>query len=96
MSSNANRKLTINHKNNTCFELIAFSMMDVPILVAAPTELVAIPAINRGAAAPAVVKVKIPPAIVKLPPITLALVPTERPILHLYSCKRSVVNDNIL
>ena len=63
-------------------------MIDVPILVAAPTELVAIPAINRGAAAPAVVKVKMPPAIVKLPPITLALVPTERPILHLCNCTR--------
>ena len=53
------------------------------MLVAAPTELVAIPAMRRGAAAPAVVSVKIPPAIVKLPPTTLALVPTERPILHL-------------
>ena len=78
----------LHSKYNTCFELIAFSIIDVPILVAAPTELVAIPAIKRGAAAPAVVNVKMPPAIVKLPPITLALVPTERPILHLYNCAR--------
>ena len=67
----------------TCFEFIAFSMMEVPMLVAAPTELVAIPAMRSGAAAPAVVKVRIPPAIVRLPPTTLALVPTDRPILHL-------------
>ena len=87
-SINDHRKLTNGLEKNTCFELIAFSMIDVPILVAAPTELVAIPAINRGAAAPAVVNVKMPPAIVKLPPITLALVPTERPILHLYNCTR--------
>ena len=68
----------------TCFEFIAFSMIDVPIFVAAPTELVAIPAMRRGAAAPAVVNVRMPPAIVRLPPTTLALVPTPRPILHLY------------
>ena len=55
------------------------------MFVAAPTELVAIPAMRRGAARPAVVNVKIPPAIVKLPPITLVLVPTERPILHLFN-----------
>ena len=36
---------------------------DVPIFVAAPTEDVAMPAISKGAAAPAVVKVKMPPAI---------------------------------
>ena len=59
-------------------------MIDVPIFVAAPTELVAIPAMRRGAAAPAVVNVRMPPAIVRLPPTTLALVPTPRPILHLY------------
>ena len=62
---------------------MAFSMIDVPIFVAAPTELVAIPAMRRGAAAPAVVSVNIPPAIVKLPPTTLVLVPIDRPILHL-------------
>ena len=33
------------------------------MLVAAPTEDVAMPAISKGAAAPAVVKVKMPPAI---------------------------------
>ena len=69
--------------NFTCFELIAFSITDVPILVAAPTEPVAIPAMRRGAAAPAVVRVKIPPAIVKLPPMILVLVPTDLPTLHL-------------
>ena len=69
---------------STCFEFIAFSIMDVPIFVAAPTELVAIPAMRRGAAAPAVVSVKIPPAMVKLPPTTLALAPIEREILHLF------------
>ena len=58
-------------------------MTDVPMLVAAPTELVAIPAIKRGAARPAVVKVKIPPAMVKLPPTTLALVPTDFVMRHL-------------
>ena len=64
---------------------MAFSIIEVPMLVAAPTELVAIPAMRSGAAAPAVVKVKMPPAIVRLPPITLVLVPTERPILHLFN-----------
>ena len=59
------------------------SMTDVPMLVAAPTELVAIPAISRGAARPAVVRVKIPPAMVRDPPTTLALVPTERVMRHL-------------
>ena len=68
---------------STCFEFIAFSIMEVPIFVAAPTELVAIPAIRSGAAAPAVVNVKIPPAIVRLPPTTLVPVPIDRPILHL-------------
>ena len=53
------------------------------MFVAAPTELVAIPAIRSGAANPAVVRVKIPPAIVKDPPTTLALVPTERVMRHL-------------
>ena len=53
------------------------------MLVADPTAPVAIPAMRRGAAAPAVVSVKIPPAIVKLPPTTLALAPIEREILHL-------------
>ena len=60
-------------------------MTDVPIFVAAPTELVAIPAMRSGAAAPAVVKVKMPPAIVKLPPTTLVPVPIDLPILHLES-----------
>ena len=55
---------------------MAFSAREVPMLVAAPTELVASPAMRRGAAAPAVAKVKTPPAIVRLPPITEALVPT--------------------
>ena len=53
------------------------------MLVADPTAPVAIPAMRRGAAAPAVVSVNIPPAIVKLPPTTLVLVPIDRPILHL-------------
>ena len=53
------------------------------MFVAAPTELVAIPAMRRGAAAPAVVNVKIPPAIVRLPPTTLVPVPIDLPILHL-------------
>ena len=59
------------------------SMSDVPMLVAAPTELVAIPAMRSGAASPAVVTVNTPPAIVRLPPTTLALVPSDREILHL-------------
>jgi len=60
-----------------------FSTTDVPMLVAAPTLLVAMPAINRGAARPAVVSVKMPPAMVKLPPTTLALVPTDLLTRHL-------------
>ena len=70
-------------KELTCFELIIFSMRDVPMLVAAPTELVAIPAMRRGEARPAVVKVRIPPAMVKLPPTTEALVPTDLVIRQL-------------
>ena len=58
-------------------------MSDVPMLVAAPTELVAIPAMRSGAASPAVVTVNTPPAIIRLPPTTLALVPSDRDILHL-------------
>ena len=58
-------------------------MSDVPMLVAAPTELVAIPAMRSGAASPAVVTVNTPPAMVRLPPTTLALVPRDRDILHL-------------
>ena len=64
-------------------------MSDVPMLVAAPTELVAIPAMRRGAARPAVVTVSTPPAIVRLPPTTLALVPSERVILHLQEDDKS-------
>ena len=67
----------------TCFELMIFSMSDVPIFVAAPTDDVAIPAISNGAASPAVVKVKMPPAMVRLPPTTEALVPTDFVMRHL-------------
>ncbi len=59
------------------------SARDVPMFVAAPTELVAIPAINSGAARPAVVRVKIPPAMVKEPPTTLVEVPTVLLTRHL-------------
>ena len=44
------------------------------------------PAINNGAAAPAVVNVKIPPAMVKHPPVIDALVPT--PLTDRHLCKR--------
>ena len=67
----------------TCFELMIFSTTDVPMLVAAPTELVAMPAMMSGAARPAVVNVRMPPAIVRLPPTTLALVPTDLLTRHL-------------
>ena len=59
------------------------SIMEVPMLVPAPTEEVAMPAISNGAAAPAVVKVKMPPAIVRPPPTIDALVPTVCTDLHL-------------
>ena len=65
-----------------------FSRTDDPILVAAPTELVARPAMMRGAARPPVVRVRIPPAMVRLPPTTFAPVPTVRVILHLSERKR--------
>ena len=68
---------------STCLELMILSKRDVPMLVAVPNELVAIPAMSSGAAAPAVVTVKTPPAMVRLPPTTLALVPRDREILHL-------------
>ena len=46
---------------------------------------------DRGidAARPAVVTVSTPPAIVRLPPTTLALVPSERVILHLQEDDKS-------
>ena len=47
---------------------------DVPIFVAAPTEDVAMPAISKGAAAPAVVNVKMPPAIKRYLGVILDLV----------------------
>ena len=47
---------------------------DVPIFVAAPTEDVAMPAISKGAAAPAVVNVKMPPAIKRYSGVILDLV----------------------
>ena len=65
-----------------------FSRTDDPILVAAPTELVARPAMMRGAARPPVVRVRIPPAMVRLPPTTFAPVPTVRVILHLSEGER--------
>ena len=65
-----------------------FSRTDDPILVAAPTELVARPAMMRGAARPPVVRVRIPPAMVRLPPTTFAPVPTVRVILHLCEGER--------
>ena len=68
---------------STCLEAIIFSRTEDPMLVAAPTELVAMPAMMRGAARPPVVRVRMPPAIVRLPPTTLAPVPTVRVILHL-------------
>ena len=60
-----------------------FSMSEVPMLVAAPTEEVAMPAMRSGAASPAVVRVRMPPAMVRLPPTTEALVPTDLVIRHL-------------
>ena len=66
-----------------------FSRTDDPILVAAPTELVARPAMMRGAARPPVVRVRIPPAMVRLPPTTFAPVPTVRVILHLSEGERA-------
>ena len=53
------------------------------MLVAAPTEEVAMPAMRSGAASPAVVRVRMPPAMVRLPPTTEALVPTDLVIRHL-------------
>ena len=64
-------------------ELMAFSASEVPMLVAAPTEEVARPAMRRGAAAPAVARVRTPPAMVRPPPMTLALVPTPLVTLQL-------------
>ena len=46
----------------------------MPIFVAAPTEDVAMPAISKGAAAPAVVNVKMPPAIKRYLGVILDLV----------------------
>ncbi len=64
------------------------STTDVPMFVAAPTDDVAIPAMSSGDASPAVVRVRMPPAMVREPPTTLAEVPTDLLTRHLTKKKK--------
>ena len=63
-------------------ELIEASTKVVPRLVQAPATPNAVPAINKGVAAPAVMTVATPPRTVRTPPVIPAPLPTADAILH--------------